>query len=80
AASGPCLSPASWAALLRVGVPPLQIGQTGRQWFWVLLPKQKDLVVRGRNPGIEQNLKSLTVWFIDQLTTRRRDEEEVSND
>ncbi len=23
----------------------------GRQWFWVLLPKQKDLVVRGRNPS-----------------------------
>ena len=23
----------------------------GRQWFWVLLPKQKDLVVRGRNPA-----------------------------
>ena len=22
----------------------------GRQWFWVLLPKQKDLAVRGRNP------------------------------
>ena len=21
----------------------------GREWFWVLLPKQKDLVVRGRN-------------------------------
>ncbi len=24
----------------------------GRHWFWVLLPKQKDLVVRGRNPAI----------------------------
>ncbi len=24
----------------------------GREWFWVLLPKQKDLVVRGRNPAI----------------------------
>ena len=23
----------------------------GRPWFWVLLPKQKDLVVRGRNPA-----------------------------
>ncbi len=23
----------------------------GRQWFWVLLPKQKDLGVRGRNPA-----------------------------
>ena len=23
----------------------------GRQWFWVLLPKQKDLVARGRNPA-----------------------------
>ena len=29
-----------------LGAPP------GRQWFWVLLPKQKDLVVRGRNPAI----------------------------
>ena len=24
----------------------------GRQWFWVLLPKQKDLGVRGRNPAL----------------------------
>ena len=23
----------------------------GREWFWVLLPKQKDLVVWGRNPA-----------------------------
>ena len=23
----------------------------GRPWFWVLLPKQKDLVARGRNPA-----------------------------
>ncbi len=23
----------------------------GRRWFWVLLPKQKDLAVRGRNPA-----------------------------
>ena len=23
----------------------------GRPWFWVLLPKQKDRVVRGRNPA-----------------------------
>ena len=23
----------------------------GCEWFWVLLPKQKDLVVRGRNPA-----------------------------
>ncbi len=23
----------------------------GRKWFWVLLPKQKDLVARGRNPA-----------------------------
>ena len=23
----------------------------GRPWFWVLLPKQKDLAVRGRNPA-----------------------------
>ena len=23
----------------------------GRPWFWILLPKQKDLAVRGRNPA-----------------------------
>ena len=28
----------------------------GRQWFWVLLPKQKDLVVRGRNPGLRLSI------------------------
>jgi hypothetical protein len=50
-ASGPCLSLASWSALLRVGDPPLQSGQTGRQWFWPLLPKQKWLVALGRNPA-----------------------------
>ena len=30
ASSGPCLSGASWAALLNIGDPPLQSGQTGR--------------------------------------------------
>ncbi|GJL59781.1 MAG: hypothetical protein NPIRA03_26380 [Nitrospirales bacterium] len=34
----------------KVSAPPLQKGQTGRQWFWVLLPKQKDLAARGRTP------------------------------
>ncbi len=44
--SGPCLSPASWSALQKVGVPPFPHGQTGRQWFWPLLPKQKWLGCR----------------------------------
>ena len=54
---GPCLSGASWAALHRVGVPPLPESQPGRQWFWSLLPKQKGLVARGRNPGRPQQGK-----------------------
>ena len=29
----------------------------GRQWFWVLLPKQKDLVVRGRHPAKKRRKK-----------------------
>ena len=33
-----------WGAGTRRATP-------GRQWFWVLLPKQKDLVARGRNPA-----------------------------
>ena len=33
----------------------------GRQWFWVLLPKQKDLVARGRNPAARPALKQ---WLI----------------
>ncbi len=32
-----------------LGAPP------GRPWFWVLLPKQKNLVVRGRHPAGEKN-------------------------
>ena len=42
-------------------MPPLQLRRghwlqifaaaPGRPWFWILLPKQKDLVVRGRNPA-----------------------------
>ena len=28
-------------------VRPILIRRVGRQWFWVLLPKQKDLVCRG---------------------------------
>ena len=27
------------------------LSSPGRPWFWVLLPKQKDLVARGRNPA-----------------------------
>ena len=34
----------------KVGIRPIKCGQTGRQWFWILFPKEKDLVVWGRNP------------------------------
>ena len=30
----------------KVSVRPIRCGQTGRQWFWVLLPKQKGLGCR----------------------------------
>ncbi len=44
---GPCLSGANWHALhFRCGRLIL-IRRVGRHWFWVLLPKQKDLVCRG---------------------------------
>jgi len=45
----------SWRALFerselvrppKAGVRPIKCGQTGRHWFWVLLPKQKDLGCR----------------------------------
>ena len=46
-----CLSEASSAAQATGTGAKAPPGATpGRQWFWVLLPKQKDLVVRGRNP------------------------------
>ena len=31
----------------QAGVRPFPCGQTGRHWFWVLLPKQKGLACRG---------------------------------
>ena len=31
----------------KVGVRPIQYGQMGRLWFWVLFPKEKDLACRG---------------------------------
>ncbi|MDH3769944.1 MAG: hypothetical protein OET79_03015, partial [Nitrospirota bacterium] len=46
----------SWRALFerselvrppQADVHPLQCGQTGRQWFWGLLPEQKGLACRG---------------------------------
>ena len=47
-----CLSEASSAALTRRDWGKgTRRATPGRQWFWVLLPKQKDLVVRGRNPA-----------------------------
>jgi len=30
----------------KVGVRPILYGQTGRQWFWVLFPKEKGLGCR----------------------------------
>ncbi len=47
-----CLSAASSAAhTTGTGAQAPPLGATpGRPWFWVLLPKQKDLVVWGRNP------------------------------
>ena len=35
----------------------------GRQWFWVLLPKQKDLGVQGRNPARTPPLLSFPQVF-----------------
>ena len=31
----------------QIGVRPLSSGQTGRPWFWALLPEQKGLACRG---------------------------------
>ncbi len=39
----------------------------GRPWFWVLLPKQKDRVVRGRNPA---SIPPLVVRGRDPARTR----------
>ena len=47
-----CLSEASPAALtFRVRGKGTRRAAPGRPWFWVLLPKQKDRGVRGRNPA-----------------------------
>ena len=47
-----CLSVASSAALtFRDRGKGTRRATPGRPWFWVLLPKQKDRVVRGRNPA-----------------------------
>ncbi len=47
-----CLSEASSAALtFRDRGKGTRRAAPGRQWFWVLLPKQKDFAVRGRNPA-----------------------------
>ena len=46
-----CLSEASCAAILiRGGGGGTRRAAHGRTWFWVLLPKQKRLVARGRHP------------------------------
>ena len=39
----------------------------GRPWFWVLLPKQKDLVVRGRNPASTSLLLSSSTLVPDLI-------------
>ena len=47
-----CLSGASCAAILfGAGVEFTRRVAHGRKWFWVILPKQKNLVARGRNPA-----------------------------
>ena len=47
-----CLSEASSAAqAIGTGAKPPLGATPGRQGGWVLLPKQKDRVVRGRNPA-----------------------------
>ena len=47
-----CLSEASSAAhAIGTGAKAPLRATPGRPWFWVLLPKQKDLAVRGRNPA-----------------------------
>ena len=40
-AGGPCVRGASWSALLRMASIRSHAGQTGRHWFWGLLPEQK---------------------------------------
>ena len=42
---GPCLSEASWSALQSLR-PTHPMWPAGRQWFWVLLPKEKGLGCR----------------------------------
>ncbi len=42
-------------ARLPSGGHPLDSGQTGRQWFWVLLPKQKNLGCRAETRQISFN-------------------------
>jgi hypothetical protein len=48
-------APIPWRALFepcelgrppKTRVRPIQCGQTGRHWFWLLLPKQKDFGCR----------------------------------
>jgi hypothetical protein len=46
------LSEASWAALRRPAPARFNKADLGGKWFWPLLPKQKWLVVRGRNLGL----------------------------
>ena len=47
-----CLSGASSRAIMiRGSGPGTRRAAHGRKWFWALLPKQKCLVARGRNPA-----------------------------
>ena len=41
----------SRAILIRCGGGGTRRAAHGQKWFWVLLPKQKDLVMQGRNPA-----------------------------
>ena len=38
---------------LKARVCPIQSSLSGRQWFWILLPKQKDLGCRGEPHSCE---------------------------
>ncbi len=51
ASSGPCLSLASWSALLRVGVPPLQMMPDGASLVLGPFAETKGPRLPGRNPA-----------------------------
>ncbi len=50
-------SKVSWPALLMLGSVLSHIGQTGRQWFWVLWPKPKALGCRAETRQYQKSLR-----------------------